>query len=423
MVTQPGKPSSWTLVHVTTVPMTLFFLRGQVRYMRSRGFEVHAIASAGPELEAFAAEEDIPVHMVEMPRRISPFRDLVAVFELYRLLRHLAPVIVHGHTAKGGLLAMVAAWLAGVSVRIYTVHGLPLETASGFRRALLVQAEKMSCRLAHRVLCVSDSLRQSFLRERLCPENRIEVIGAGSINGVDAMSRFNPEKVSGDAREAVRARNGVAAEDRVVGYVGRIVRDKGLEILAEAWRELKVRHEDLHLFLVGPLEEQDPISPETLRLLEKDDRVHFLGLDWNTPPLYAAMDLVVLPSFREGFPVVPLEAAAMSLPVVATRVTGCADAVDDGVTGTLVAPRDAKALVAAISRYLGNEDLRKLHGAAGRKRVLEQFVPRAIWEGVYERYQEELSRSGCAAPRDVSGAGSPVLPGVGDSSAIRDIPV
>jgi hypothetical protein len=171
------------LLHVTTVPQTLAFLKGQVAYMKSRGFDVAAVSSPGPALDAFGRAEGIDVHPVEMPRRITPLGDLVALFRLWRLIRKIRPDVVHGHTPKGGLLAMIAAWMAGVSVRLYTLHGLPLETARGLKRTILRWCERTSCALARRVYAVSGSLRRRAAAYGLCQAEKISVLGAGTVNG------------------------------------------------------------------------------------------------------------------------------------------------------------------------------------------------------------------------------------------------
>jgi glycosyltransferase involved in cell wall biosynthesis len=175
-----------------------------------------------------------------------------------------------------------------------------------------------------------------------------------------------------------------------------MVRDKGIIELGAAWARLRKQYSDLHLLLVGPFEEQDPV-PQTVRhQLEADPRVHVMGADWDTPPLYSIMDVVALPTYREGFPNVPLEAAAMNVPVVATRIPGCVEAVEDEVTGILVPPRDPVRLAEAISRYLESPQLRREHGVAARRRVLLMFRPEDIWVAMLKEYGRLLSLS---APR------------------------
>lgn len=396
----PAIRDGMKLVHVMTVPQSLFFLTGQVRFMRARGFDVHAIASPGPALGRFSRQEGIPTSAVDMPRRISPWGDLLALHRLVGLLRRLRPAIVQSHTPKGGLLGMIAAFLAGVRVRIYTLHGLPLETARGFQRFLLRWTERISCLLASRVIPVGPSLRRAGIAEGLAAPSKMKVLGQGTINGVDALGRFNPLPEAAAEGRAVRRARGIPADAPVIGFVGRIVRDKGLEDLVEAWKTLREEYPGLHLLVVGDFEARDPISRPAERLLRSDPRVHLTGNMDSMRPLYAAMQIVVLPTYREGFPTVPLEAASMGLPVVATRVTGCVDAVLDGATGTLVPPGSPGALVDALRRYLDHPELGREQGKAGRERVLREFRQDVVWEGFLGEYGRLLEREPArAAPR------------------------
>jgi glycosyltransferase involved in cell wall biosynthesis len=382
------------IVHVTTVPMSLAtHLAGQVGYVQRRGYGVHVITSPGPELAPFADREGVPVIAIPMTRTITPFRDLVALARLWRALRRIRPAVVHSHTPKGGLLGMIAAWLARTPVRIYHIRGLPLVTATGLRRALLRATEWTSCRLAHRVLAVSHSMRRIAVEEGLCPAEKLHVPLGGSGNGVDARGKFTPRPP--EVRAAARALHGVPAGALVVGFVGRLMREKGVVELAAAWRELRERDPRLHLLLVGWLE-LEPEVAGAAEALRADPRVHFTGPSSDLPPLYAAMDLVTLPTYREGFPNVALEAAAMALPIVATSVPGCLDAVEDGVTGTLVPPRDAAALARAIAGYADDPALRERHGEAARSRVLARFAREAIWEAIASEYAALLAPHGAA---------------------------
>ena len=385
------------LVHVTTVPQSLFFLTGQVGYMKERGFDIHGLSSPGESLSRFAERENVCVHAVDMPRRISPFRDVVSLARMVNLLRRIRPHIVHAHTPKGGVLGMVSAWLARVPVRIYHMRGLPFTTATGWRRKLLMWCERISCGLAHRVLCVSSSVRQLAVDSRLCPDGKIVVLARGSGNGVEAVQRFNGSNIPPSLREETRRRFNIPLEALVLGFIGRIVRDKGIIELAGAWKELRHDFPALHLLLVGPHEMQDPIPSEIDRTLHNDPRVHFLGDQGNMPPLYAVMDVLALPTYREGFPNVLLEAAAMKVPVVATQVPGCTDAVQDGVTGMLVPPYDAASLAEAVRTYLHDGELRRRHGAAARDWVLREFRPEGIWKAVYQEYVRCLAEKGVFA--------------------------
>jgi glycosyltransferase involved in cell wall biosynthesis len=388
-VATPGLPVA-TVAHVMTHPGSLIFLRGQASFIQDRGFVIHAITSPGPELASFREKEGAVIHAVPMSRSITPLQDLVSLWQLCRVLRGVRPRIVHAHTPKGGLLGMLAAWICRTPIRIYHLRGLRYDTTSGLKRRILRQAERVTCMLAQRVISVSHSLRDMVVGEGVCPADKIKVLAHGSGNGVDAMGRFKP--LGESARAETRARHHIAPDALVIGFVGRFVADKGVAELASAWKELRASEPRLHLMLAGDLDEAHPIPVEVMEALRSDPRVHFTGFDPNMPLLYAAMDVVALPTYREGFPNVALEAAAMALPVVATSVLGCLDAVQDGVTGTLIPARDPMALAGALRRYLADPELRATHGAAARRRVLADFRREVIWEAIVAEYRELLAR-------------------------------
>jgi glycosyltransferase involved in cell wall biosynthesis len=396
---RPAGVEPLPVVHVTTVSAALFFLCGQASFMRRAGFALHAMSSpsssVGGSLAAFGDQERVPVHPVEMARRITPLRDLVALWRMWRVLRRVRPAVVDAHTPKGGLLGMLAAALARAPVRVYHMHGLPFVTATGLRRRLLRLAERVSCRLAHRVLAVSHSIRALAIAEGFCPPGKIAVLLGGTVNGVDAAGRFEPNPA---ARLGARGERGIPADAVVVGFVGRLARDKGIVELAEAWARLRDDGR-LHLLLVGPLDADDALPGHVVAALRADPRVHLEGAVADPTRLFAAMDVVALPTYREGFPQVALEAAAMALPVVATAVPGCVDAVTPE-TGTLIPPRDVPALAAALRRYVADPALRERHGAAARRRVLAEFRQDALWEALAAEYRALLaSRSRGRVPR------------------------
>jgi glycosyltransferase involved in cell wall biosynthesis len=389
-----GRAPAIRLVHVFTSAQSLLFLQGQATWMAAHGFDLTAISSPGPRQATFAAREPVDVRTVAMARRITPVADLRALAALLAELRRIRPHIVHAHTPKGGLLGMVAAWIARTPVRIYHMRGLPLMTASGLKRRLLTWSEIVSCRLAHRVICVSPSLRREAIGLGLCPPEKIVTLLSGSGNGVDAMGRFDPDAPAGEAatlRREVRSRHGIPDTDIVVAFIGRVVRDKGVSELADAWRVLAERHANVHLLIAGPIETQDPAPAASHAILRTHARAHFLDHVSDTRSVYAAADVTVLPTYREGMPNVLLEAAAMRLPVVATRVVGCIDAVQDGVTGILVPPRDAAALAAALDVYVTDESRRRRDGTAARARVLHEFSRERIWSAIRDEYMALLA--------------------------------
>lgn len=389
-----SKQSSVRLVHMTTIPESLVFTTGQIACMKSKGFEVYLISSPGQYLRDFAAQEQVNYCSVKMPRRITPMQDIIAIFRLHRELRRIRPTIMHSHTPKGGLIGTMTAWAARVPVRIYHIHGLPFITATGLKRMLLRLSEKVSCRLATQVLCVSDSVREMAVSEGFCPPEKIKVLGHGSINGIDAVKMFSPAVVGASIRAEIRRKYDIPQDAIVLGFVGRMVRDKGMLELAAAWKTLREEFANLYLLMVGDYESHDPVSPEIGQMLRSDDRISITGEVRDVPPFYAAMDILTLPTYREGFPLVPMEAASMELPVVATQTTGCVDAVQDGITGTLVPPHNAEALAEAVRVYINDPELRKCHGKAGRERMLRDFRQEDIWEATYGEYQRLLEKAG-----------------------------
>jgi glycosyltransferase involved in cell wall biosynthesis len=386
-----------TLLHISTDPRTLGFVLQQMLFMRTKGWQVHAMASPG-EYESTLRSHSISFHPVKMPRRITPFRDLVAIAQMWKAMRRLRPAIVHAHTPKAGLLGMISARLARVPIRVFHVHGLPHLAARGLRYRFLFGATKISCVLAHQVFCVSNSIRQVLIDQNLCPEGKVIVPLNGSIDGIEALEKFNPAGVSEPAARAIRERYGVPPTAFTLAFIGRLVRDKGLIELCEAWIRLRSDHPDLHLLIVGEFEPQDPIPSRIVDIFCTDPNVHMTGFCGNMPDLYAAIELVILPSYREGFGTVLIEAAAMGLPVVATAIPGCVDAVIDNMTGILVPSHDSFALAGAIERYMNDPELRRNHGVRARERILRDFRPEPIREFIYREYGQLLNRRGLHSP-------------------------
>ena len=370
------------LLHVLTVPLTLRFLRGQVGYVAGCGFDVHVACAPGPKLEEFAEQNAVTPHPIELTRSVSPRRDASSLVEMSRLIRRLRPDIVHAHTPKGGLIGMLAAAGQRVPKRIYHLRGMPLLTAHGALRRVLWSTESTSFACAHRVLSVSESLAAAARDLHIVGASKARVLAGGSGNGVDAAGRFDPDRAL--SKDEARRTFGLPPNRPVVTYVGRLVGDKGISELIEAWQTLD--RQDAMLFVVGPFEDRDALPNDVVQRLRNDESIRHLEFTEDMPNVYAASDLVVLPSHREGFPNVPLEAAAMRLPVVTTNAVGCIDSVRHGVTGKVVPVGDAAALAAAIGDYLDRPDLRRLHGDAGRARVLLDFEPERIWRELVDEY-------------------------------------
>ena len=373
------------LVHIATVPEFFHsFFQGQLEFMVEQGFEVAMICSPGETSQGF---KDWPVRFfpVSIQRRISPLADIISIWKIIWLFRSLQPDIVHVHTSKAGLLGMISAWIVGVRVKLFTVHGFRWVTKQGISRLMIKASNRLTCSMADHVFCVSKSNLELAIADNICSIDKARVVCEGSINGVDTIDRFNPKKERNS--HAIRKGMGIPESSFVFGFVGRIVRDKGVEELAAAWRSIRRDISDAHLMLVGKVESGDPVSDEVLGILKRDKRVHFTGFCSEVAPYYRAMDAFVLPSYREGFPVTPLEAAAMDLPVIATKIPGCVDAVVNNKTGILVAPGSTVELEEAMRTFLNDRKMAERLGRKGRKFVLENFQPKPIWQELAKEYK------------------------------------
>jgi glycosyltransferase involved in cell wall biosynthesis len=381
------------LVYVCTIPsFAQLLLSGQLRDMRRRGFDVTLVSSPGPELDVVERSEGVRTVPVPMEREISPLRDLVSLIRMVRAFRRLKPDIVNAGNPKAGLLGMLAARLAAVPVRVYTLHGLRLETTSGVKYGLLACTEWLSAKSAQRVLCVSESVRSEFERRRLGPREKLTVTSGGSANGVDT-ERFRPRNRDRERHAALRRSLGIPADAPVIGFVGRFTRDKGISELFAAFEALLLAQPEAWLLLVGDFEPGDPVTADDAARMRAHPQVVLPGFIPDPAPYYQAMDILALPSHREGFGTVVLEAAASAIPTVAYRVTGIVDSIEHGVTGTLVDEGDVAQLAVALGRYLGNAKLRRQHGAAAAERAATRFRQSVIWDGIHSLYRSLLGES------------------------------
>lgn len=373
------------LLVVVTHPMSAdILLRGQLAHLAAAGFEVAVAAAPGPQLDRVAEREGVEVFPIPFEREIHPVADVRALVRLIRLVRRWRPQVISAGTPKAGLLGMLAGRAAGIEARIYVARGLRLETASGLPRRVLVAAERIAAAAAGTVVCVSDSLRRRYLELGLAPAAKTIALQQGSSNGVD-VERFRPA-APGEAA-ALRRQLGFPAAAPVVGFVGRLTRDKGVADLVEAFFGTVIeRHPEARLLLVGDHEPGDALPIEVRERLG-DPRVVLTGFVNDTAAFYRAMSVLALPSYREGFPNAPLEAAASAVPVVAYAATGTVDAVAHGESGILVPVGDRRALAAALITELEEPASASRRGRAGRERVLRSFTRERVWQAWADVYR------------------------------------
>ena len=382
------------LVVVVNSSIAVGFLSGQLEYFQNRGFDVTVLCPGRRDDEwKVARPEGISIIEMPMERKIAPLRDLASLWRLWSTIRALRPAVTNVGTPKAGLLGGLAAWLNRVPCRFYTLHGLRFETTTGLRRRVLIYAERLACRFAHRVMCVSPSVREKAIACGLTTRGRTVVFGSGSCNGVDA-SRFaaNPESLRRAA--GLRQQLGIPEQATVILFVGRLTRDKGIPESMQAFLQLDELFPDLRLLLVGCFEDEDPLPVGIRRTLETHEHVIFAGAVQDTPAFYAIADIVVLPSHREGLPTVILEAQAAGKPVVGARATGIVDLIADGETGLLFPVGDVPALIKALARLVSDKALASKLGLASQEQVKREFQQGPIWEALHREYLAVLQQNG-----------------------------
>ncbi|MEJ2866421.1 glycosyltransferase [Actinomycetospora sp. OC33-EN08] len=364
-------------------------LRGQVGAMVAHGLRVAVVCSPGPGMAEFARDEGVKYHPLPMTRGLLGPGDVVSFVRAVRLLRRLRPAVVNAATPKAAFVIGLAAALARVPVRVYSLWGLRLEgeRRGSWRYRLLWAAEWVTSRAATVVLCAGPELRDEAVALGIDAGRRCVVLGDGSTNGVDLRYFAAPPPVR---RAELRRNQDLDPETVVFGFIGRSTADKGVEALVEAFGRMTTGRPRL-LALIGPADATDPLAPATVRAIEDDPRIRHVGFVPDLRTWLHAFDVLVLPTRREGLPNVLLEAGAAGLPAITTTATGCRDAVDEGTTALVVPVDDAAALARAMDRLADDADLRGALGAAGRSLVEQRFDETAVWAAIAEFYGRELA--------------------------------
>ena len=375
------------LLHVTTVPMSLMFLKGQLNFYMENGFEVHVISSPGEFLDEFCNEEGVVKHEIKMERDISIINDIKSLLKMIKVIKRNNFDIVHTHTPKASLLGVLSAFICGVKVRIYHMHGLVYITKKGLKRKLLYLMEKITTFFATTIYAVSPSLKELVVKEKLTYKGKIHTINKGSINGIDCINHFNPALYN---LKQYKEELSLTDDDFIIGFVGRVVKEKGFLELYYAWRKLFNKNINIKLLIVGDLEGASELPKEVLSDIESNSNIEYVGFQKNPAPFYKLMNILVFPTYREGFGLVAIESLAMETPVIASNVVGCVDTIENGVTGFLIPPHSIKDIVQKVEFYYNNRSVLKNHGQMGRKKVMNDYPRKEIWESMLQEYNEKL---------------------------------
>ncbi|MGX7668085.1 glycosyltransferase family 4 protein [Flavobacterium pedocola] len=375
------------LIRITTIPLSLEkLLENQLRFMNGF-YEVIAVSSEGERLKAFGEEQGVRTFELGMTRKITPFQDLKAVWKLYWFFKKEKPFIVHSHTPKAGIVAMLAAKLAGVPNRLHTVAGLPLLETTGLKRKILGLVEKITYACATKVYPNSKGLLTIIEQEKFCRPDKLKVIGQGSSNGID-VKYFNPDAIGEEAKRQLKHELGIEPNDFVFLFVGRIVTDKGINELIKAFARLSKENKSVKLLLVGPTEKElDPLSPETEQLINTMKSIRTVGFQKDVRPYFAVSDCLVFPSYREGFPNVVMQAGAMGLPSIVSDINGCNEIILSGENGIIVKPKSVSELYEAMGKMLGDSQLYNAMHQQARTMIVSRYQQSTVWDLILKEYK------------------------------------
>lgn len=368
------------LLIITTIPASFHFFKGQVRVLK-KGFDIEFVSSPGRKLDYFSDLEGVISHSVLMNREISILQDIRSLFKLIKLLKKIKPDIIHGNTPKGGFLSMVAGWFVRVPHRIYCVHGLRYQGAKGFKRRLLITMEKFACKLATDVFTVSFGVKKT-LKEDGISNKDVNIIWNGSVNGIDT-DYFSVSQIDSSA---MKKQLKLTSDNFVFGFVGRLVKDKGVNELIQAFLGINKKYPHTKLLLVGSFEEADPVEPETKSEIENNENIIYVGFQREIRLYLNLMDLFTFPSYREGFGISLMEAAAMNVPAISSNISGCNEIIKDGYNGKLISSKSAIELQEAMETFLLNPELVKSMSSVSRKYVDDRYNQKKLWEKALEYY-------------------------------------
>lgn len=370
------------IIRAITVPLSLCFCRDVMIKMRAMGYHMVAVTSPGPELDSLRRDDGFHCVEVPMERHISPLSDLVSLLRMIRVLRKERPWVVHSMTPKAGLLCMVAAWLTRVPVRVHTFTGLVWPTATGLKRRVLMMTDRITCACATHVIPEGQGVLND-LKNGGITKKPMKVLGYGNVRGVD-MERFSPDRFS------VKKDDGVFT----FVFVGRIVGDKGINELVEAFVKLHDKHKNTRLVLVGNYEHNlDPVSDKTRQLIDTNDGIEACGPKYGDDLLqmYVDADCFVMPSYREGFPNTVLEAGAMGLPSIVTDINGSREIIENEKNGLIVPSKNADALYDAMERILTDDDARETMKDNARPMIASRFEREFVQKCQIEFYERILN--------------------------------
>ena len=381
--------SNKKIIRVTTVASSLkILLKGQLSYM-NQFYDVIGVSSKDPVLAEVTKIEGVRTKGIDMTRKITPFKDLRAVWQLYVFFRKEKPAIVHTHTPKAGTLGLLAALFAGVPNRLHTIAGLPLMEATGKKRMLLNAVEKITYACATKVYPNSKGLDIFVKQEKFTKPNKLKVIGEGSSNGVN-IEHFDPALFSEKEKIDLKNSLNIGADEIVLIFLGRIVNDKGIHELVDAFVNVAAKFDNVTLIIGGtPERDLDPIKPNTEELLNTHPKIKMAGWIEDVRPYLAIADVMVFPSYREGFPNVVMQAGAMGVPVIASDINGSNEIIISGENGVIVPVKNTELLEKAITVFI-EANPKPYAPEKCRQMIIDRYDQKLIWQLLHNEYESLL---------------------------------
>jgi len=377
------------LIRTATVAMSLdILLKGQLAYLNQK-FEVIAVSGQDAHLETVAKREGVKTVAVSMSRSISPIKDMVSLLKLYFLFRREKPYIVHSITPKAGLLSMTAAYFARVPVRIHTFTGLIFPSKTGMLQRVLIAMDKLVCFFATTIYPEGNGVKNDLIHYKIT-KKPLHIIANGNVNGID-VDYFHPNSVSEIEKETLRKELDFLETDFVFVFVGRLVKDKGINELIEAFEVLSHNNKAVKLLLVGPFESDlDPLKESTVQAIESNGSIVSVGFQNDIRPYLAVSNCLVFPSYREGFPNVVLQAGAMNLPSIVSDINGCNEIIQDAKNGIIIPVKDSVAILNAMQLVYNDANFYHVLKVNSRPQIVALYEQKIVWEALVDEYKKAL---------------------------------
>jgi len=378
------------IMRIATVPVTLLVLLKKQLAFVSKYFEVVAVSAGGPMLDQVAEETGLKTVPVKMTRKVTPLADLKALFSLTKLMLAEKPLIVHTHTPKAGLLGMMAARMAGVPIRMHTVAGLPLLEKKGVLRFFLNLTEKVTCACATRVYPNSARMQDIIIENNFCSRDKLHIVGKGSTTGVDT-TYFDPELYNEQAISALKAELKIDKDDFVYCFIGRMVSDKGINELVDAFLHINKLCPQTKLLLLGPFEKElDPLNLDIEKQIFDNPSIIWVDYKADVRPYLSISNVFVFPSYREGFPNVLMQAGAMGIPCIASDINGCNEIIQDHVNGLIVPVKSRLALIKTMKLLFEDRRLLSKMAACSRSIIKENYESSYVMTELLNEYYSQL---------------------------------